>query len=484
MKKKPILLLSLAATACAVVGLASCGVNEAAVMQQKDAISICFDCNGGSFANTKDVTFYDVIPLKNFSTVDGEKKITLVAPGDGARGDKGKELSMPSYTGYFLAGWYEERIPRVDANGNPLDEDGNLTSVSNKPQGYSYADKWDFDSDQVVLDASKEYTAETSIITLYAAWIPNFSYQFMTPKSYEDDGVTVKEWEEKSVTAFNPLVQDNTLKMPTVDEKTGGYKNNSFPTIFNKTFECAYADAELTELWTETTTHNGYVDEATGTAVQPRQTVYTLWKEGTWYEISNVAQFNVSASAVGYYELKANLDYTGQFWPYALSSTRFNGAIYGNGFTISNVSIEQSQISDIYGGLFGALGEKAVLENITFENVTYTLKTGSRMPDAKFGLLAGENNSTSLTGVSVTGSLKISDELYDNAKDGVSYANYSIGLLFALDLTSGANTITQTITHEVYVATQNAENTKQPSITATLDEDDGTITLAKATAQP
>ena len=482
MKKKPILLLSFAATIFAAFGFASCGVNEGAIMKQKDAISICYDCNGGAFAEAEGVTFYDVIPLKNIPADGNEKNVALVAPGDDARGQKGAAASNPSKTGYFLAGWYQQRIPRVDENGNPLDENGVLTSVSGKEQGYSFADKWDFETDRITLDTSKSYTAETEILTLYAAWIPNFSYEFMAPESYEEDGVTVKEWKNVGTTNFNPLVQKNTLKMPTVNESTGGYQNNDIPTITGKTFDKAYVSEDLTEEWTEITTHGGSIDKATGTAIQPVQKVYTTWKEGTWYKISNVQQFITSANAVGYYELEDNLDFNEKYWPSTLSMSVFNGAIYGNGHTISNVNLEQVGFDDMYGGLFGGLSEKAVIENITFTNVTYTLRVGSRIPNAKFGLLAGENNSSKLTNVSISGKLLISDEIYDNQKNSVPYANYSIGLLFGVDMAESANAVTQSITHEVFVATQNDEGTKLPQITATLNDGDGSITLARASA--
>lgn len=477
MKIKPILLLSLSAAIFASLGFAACGsTTEEEIMHQQNAISVRYDCGEGNFANAKDLTLHDVIPLDNVAVENGVKTIKLLAPGDEDRG-QGASFSFPSYTGYFLAGWYQGKTPRVDENGNALDENGELTSVSGKAQGYSYSDKWDFDNDVLTLDSSKEYNASESILTLYAAWVPQFSFSFVAPE-YDTDGVTVKSWTEIGTKTFDPTVQESTLALPVEDSATGGLKLNDVPAKRGYTYSGAYLDSSLSTEWTATTEHIGDVDEETGTAISPVQIVYTNWKEGEWFKISNVQQLVTSAAANRYFELQADLDFQNASWPSAFSSGRFSGAIYGNGHKISNVTVKQTNISATYFGLFGSLSEKATLSNVTFENATLDLDTGSRVPQSRFGLLAGDfSANTKLENVTVTGKVLISDEIYDNAKDGESYANYSLGLLFGesaydADGNPVAHGIdTNAIVCEIYVKTQNADNTKQPAIEAHVDDD-------------
>ena len=63
--------------------------------------------------------------------------------------------------------------------------------------------------------------------------------------------------------------------------------------------------------------------------------------------------------------------------------------IDGNGHTISNVNLEQTDVTKQIFGLFGKLGDTAVIKNLTFSNVTVTIKTGIMLNETYMGLLAG-----------------------------------------------------------------------------------------------
>jgi len=116
-------------------------------------VSVKFDANGGMFAGTKDVYVVDVFSLENQkSDANGMKEISLIQPDNSKRGDRAFEVSK---TDYFLAGWYQERTPRVNDNGEALDDYGVPTSKSGRPQGYVYSGKWDFDIDTWL---TKEYS--------------------------------------------------------------------------------------------------------------------------------------------------------------------------------------------------------------------------------------------------------------------------------------------------------------------------------------
>jgi hypothetical protein len=117
--------------------------------------------------------------------------------------------------------------------------------------------------------------------------------------------------------------------------------------------------------------------------------LYTTWKSGQWYRISTAKQFTKNFSLTGCYELQADLDFTDEIWPTAMMHGSFAGIIEGNGHKISNVTLTQTDNSKLYTGLFGNLTEKALLSNVSFENVNLTVKKGARVPGAAFGVLAG-----------------------------------------------------------------------------------------------
>ena len=129
-------------------------------------VSVRFDANGGMFAETPNVYVVDVFNLASLKTnANGNKEISLLDPEDSKRGTIKYTVSNQ---GHNFVGWYTERTPRVDENGNPLDEYGVLTSVSGKAQGYTYSGLWDFSKSTVEVDPNKEYTSEESVLTLYA----------------------------------------------------------------------------------------------------------------------------------------------------------------------------------------------------------------------------------------------------------------------------------------------------------------------------
>ena len=90
------------------------------------------------------------------------------------------------------------------------------------------------------------------------------------------------------------------------------------------------------------------------------------------------------------------------------------GRIYGkDGISVkfSNISAKYSSSSSNRGGLFGEIGDNAVIENVAFENVTVEIAaSGSNVSDIKYGLFAGNvSEKADMTGVSLTGAtLKIS----------------------------------------------------------------------------
>ena len=84
-------------------------------------------------------------------------------------------------------------------------------------------------------------------------------------------------------------------------------------------------------------------------------------------------------------------------------------------------------------GLFGAVTSAASMSDVTFENITFTLQSGTRVTDAAFGLFAGNlAKDATLTNVTVKGTLQI-----DSAAKTTLKADCPMGLLCGVGENSG-----------------------------------------------
>ena len=406
---------------------------------ENNSIGIRFDANGGLFAGTKDVSIVDV-----YNKAECGTSFYLISPDDPIRGSGSFSVSK---NGYFLAGWYTQRSPRVDENGQPLDEYGALCSASGREQGYTYSGLWDFATSKVELDASATYSSQEPVLTLYAAWIPYINYDIYSVDAQGDAHLI-------------ETVQTIQLELPKWNEKTGKLNMNSFPGVDGATFDAAYMDQQMTQPITGTVGGaENYVDYETGTLNAESVAIYTTWLDGTWFKISTADQFLSNARLDGNYIITADLDFSNAVWPPVLVKGKFTGTVQGNGHTISNLNVVQGDNSQIYGGLFGSLEEGATIQDLTFENVAFTIQAGSRMQGASFGLLTGSRSSGAvLENVSITGTLYISNNCYPS--------DYTIGLLCGNGSTDGV-----TYTIDCMAAEDNADN-----ITITVNDDD-TVTV-------
>ncbi|MBR2025269.1 MAG: hypothetical protein IKA02_05630 [Clostridia bacterium] len=409
-------------------------------------VSVRFDPNGGMFAETENVYVVDVFDLNNAKTnASGKKEISLLAPNDSKRGsikyDVSKSKSM-------FVGWYTDKQPRVDENGNPLDEYGVLTSVSGREQGYVYSGLWDFDTSKLELDPNKEYTSEENVLTLYAAWAPYFNYEIYI---------------ENENGEFDKLSDINaeTINLPSWGSN-GKMNRNSFPNVDGKTFKEASLQNDFAQLISGDLT--GEIDYETGTIKGDGTIkVYTRYMDGVWFKITTSNQFKENSRLDGCYIIENDLDFTGVTWSSTIATGSFKGQIIGNGHKMSNITVNQGDTSIMRGGLFGGIDSGAVIENVTFENITYNMNAGSLKNGASFGLLAGTiSNEAELTEVSISGTFNISSEIYQNA-------TYSIGVLSGNVIETGVDI--SNITCQV----------KDDQTKLTIEvEDNGQITLAFA----
>jgi len=191
------LIIAAAVLLAAAIGLCSCGQTYYEEMDEKGyTVSVSYDPNGGTFSSTNSVITDVFDPSKCEKDENGNAVISLVDPSSPVR-DKTNPLTVAK-PGYFLAGWYAERELK-----NPDDPDG----------GYIYGKKWDFENDTLVLDGDKTYTSAENVLTLYAAWIPNFEFNFYREN---ENG----EWVKYATPATNSVIDvpewkngDSTIKM-------------------------------------------------------------------------------------------------------------------------------------------------------------------------------------------------------------------------------------------------------------------------------
>ena len=359
MKKWNRLLLVVMAVAVLAV-LAGCAGQETPY-EKNDAmdytVSVKYDANGGVFT-TNTTVIVDSYNLQQLPKgADGKAQIALITPDDT---DRGNNAFTATRTGYFLAGWYA---------GCETGEDGTQT----------YSQPWDFESGLLEVDPNGSYSSSQPVLTLYAAWIPLYEVEI-----YDMQDQLLGEY------TINPLI-DGDIKLPKLNQETGAVDMYKFPAVSGYTVNGVYAHGESgkTLLTEEMISHPGTFDKATAKAENTVLKLYVDLLEGEWYQIYNVDQFIKNASVSGNYVLHADLDFTDKIWPTTLMYGNFSGTIQGNGHRICNVTIEQTNNSKTNAGLFGLLTESAKLSQVTFENIHFTIKSGTRMAGTSYGLLAG-----------------------------------------------------------------------------------------------
>ena len=397
-------------------------------------VSIRYDANGGFFATSTSVimdsyNLSDVTPGSN-----GLVSLGLLAPEDSRRGSS--DTFTATKNGYFLAGWYTERTESTDSEGNTV---------------YTYGRKWDFSTDVLEVDPSKTYTSSEPVLTLYAAWIPMFEINFVSLGTEEVLGTYT----------FNPLTA-SPIQVPHWDTETGAMAMYRFPEKKNYTFNGAYYDAEGTQPITDTVTHTGVILD-NGTAEGYSMNVYVDWMEGAWYHIYTAEQLKDNANPAGHYILEADLDFSEESWPSIFATGSFSGSIQGNGHTIKNVTFKQTKMDAENTGLFGTLQSGCVIEDVVFENVTFTIEKGFNRA-ANYGLFAG----SIYDGAEIRNVQILSGTLLINSGARFASDDYAIGLI------CGAGKADQLAGADITAAMTGSDPEKY---TVTVDEDGNSLIL-------
>lgn len=439
MKKKVKVIASLSCLAALCLVAAGCGSKsyDDQMAEQGKTVSVVFDPNGGKFMGRDGVSVKDYFNPSNYEDTNGDGKveISLMEPTDPRRptGTGTTDAISLTKAGHFFAGWYQTRTVKVNEENQPIDEAGNVlvqkengSYILASTEGtkneklaspaYEYDEYWDFEND--VLEYAAEDHAETDgkySITLYAGWVSFYQFEY-----YHE--VSAGKWEVYGTTSFdykaanigNSAFADvDTLYLPTWVDGAMQYKYSSiyeFPKVEGKTFVAAYTDADCTQKIADSLEHAGSLDKEHAKAIDPVQKVYVKFEDGVRYKIETAKQLSKNGDTKGIYEILADLDFTGETWPAALSNNTFTGKFEAvSGAKISNVSVTINSDATAYGGLFGQIGAGASVKNIAFENVTFDVKSvNKRVSEAGFGMFAGLiDEKATVESVTVGGAYKI-----------------------------------------------------------------------------
>ncbi len=438
MKNKLKLLLLPCLLFAVILIMASCGEKSPFKQYNKDGytVSVKYDANGGVFT-TNTTTIIDSYNISKFTTNnEGNKEIKLFAPDDEAM--RGNQHYDAEKEGYYLAGWYAERNEVKDAEGNVT--------------GYTYAKPWDFINDKLAVAANGQYSSDKPVITLYAAWIPAFTYEYhlygedgnplnvFTTEVIDEKGEKVQVPTNIYTVSVNPL-SPSTITLPSDDPVSGKVNApNSFPAISGKTYNKIYLDAGKTnEVSGATLNHPGIFHKDTATLENETLQLHCTVTNGVQYKITTADQLIKNPDLAGIYTLENDLDFTKKSWPMLFQGNEFTGSFNGNGHTISNVTITQYNNANTVFGLFGTISQNATLTNVTFDHISVTIKEYSRGTPS-YGILAGEIvEGATVSGVTLQNStmfilknVKLASAVEIGPKFGLAVASGSVnGITFS-----------------------------------------------------
>ncbi len=234
-------------------------------------------------------------------------------------------------------------------------------------------DKWDFASDHVSKEA----------ITLYAKWEKAIVYSYSVFLVNQDESPTLLgKYTVKEGAAFS----DNTKK----------YTTNVLQEEYGKTCIGLYSDVTLSEdsIWDINYKHPG--GEA-DTDIP----VYVKAIEGVWTLVKNADDLRSVAGQDKNIYLLNDIDYQGK----ELYFRDYNSVFNGNGFTISNAKIKAQTVTKKREySLFGILGEKSKIYDVTFANVKFEFDAYTGQNISASALAQEANQGFEISNVTVLGS--------------------------------------------------------------------------------
>lgn len=222
---------------------------------------------------------------------------------------------------------------------------------------------WNFDTDRVTGD-----------ITLYCRWMKDYTIQVLYGENNAQSSEIV------------------------IANESGVLESLSSPKWTGHTFVAFYYDAAYTSPVSFPYQH-AQNDE------QPMETLYAKFLEGNYRIVRKASDLKTISAGAKYYLLN-DIDMEGQ--KVSLPDT-FSGEIIGNGYTIRNLSVtkSQSKMGEAFG-MFNRLADQAKILDVTFEDLTVTVKLDNEQNNMLIylGTLAGTcDDGATLENVTISGKL-------------------------------------------------------------------------------
>lgn len=433
MKKLFISILSAICLITLCAGLTACAGKDSLLdeyVKKGYVVTVKYDASGGGFIGVNGSYFVDMFnPSKYAKEADGSVKIKLYDPVDPKRNIPSNG-EMVKDGRFFNVGWYQKREVAKDELGNFLGEDGKKiyyeevsglfytddTCEEQVIPAYTFSDPWDFENDRITAYDN----GELQEFTLYAAWVPYFTFTYYVEETDEDGNTTWKPYGTQ--TSFDYLsnkeknsdldvcylpdwsdtmqINGETVKCGYV-EYSHSYLfasgNFDFPKYNDSMqFVAAYEDEGKTKKIEGQINHGGSIDYATATAINPDKKIYVEFKKGVEYKVNTAELLSQKGDEDGIYEIMCDLDFSASAnggkqleWPSALEFGTFTGTFNGNGHKISGVTAKHNTVDKENGGLFGRVAATAVIKDVTFENTTFDLISSGKHTEGYYGAFSG-----------------------------------------------------------------------------------------------
>lgn len=465
------------------------------LLEEGYTVTVTYDPNGGNFVGGSNVTLVDMFNPANYKKGDdGKVRIKLLDPTSNVRNEGQKiTITISNQGDYFLAGWYKNKKLVKNSDGKVVDWDGNVLEEKDgryyvKQNGqdvetspaYKYSDYWNFSTDTLDVTDYKELS-----LTLYAGWVPYYKFVYYRESTADDK--TTDKWVKYGETLFdyNTSLSNqevSTLYLPKYVNGAMNYKINQhfqFPSLEGYTFDSCYTDENCTTKITDDFKHPGTFDYATARANQNVQNVYVKFNKGEIYYIETAEQLYNNANVNGIYYITSDLDFSQYSWSNRFQANTFDGQIYGQNHTFKNLNVKYNSTSAEIGGLFGSIGDNAVIKDLTFDGITYDYLATKNTKSGNFGLFSGDiSQKAQLTNVTVQGEVNLRigdislDMKVDDENSRINFYLFAGGNVSGITLNSDVNLV-------VYGASNNQGKYRYAVEPETIKVQDGKIRFTR-----
>ena len=298
-------------------------------------VKVVFELEGGTYSNsTMPITYY-------YNFEKGTENL-IKELGDKSLSSSTGNKTVTNGT-MFLEGWYKTRTEEGEGENKKV----------------TYSGKWNFATDKVTDEG----------ITLYARWV---KYVYRICYNDEETGEAVKndEW-VYSVIGTDGKLSDT--RAQSIAEARGGY-----------TMLPGFYDEEGND-WNMNFVHP---QDDNNPIVDVFVKYVKNLNDTPWVMVSTASDFATYFSSRSNIYLLNDIDFNGTTID-GFKNNLYDAVIYGNGHTIKNFSVK-SDIDNgsarddmdfgnklVFVSLFGK-AEKAIVKDITIENVTYTFSSTYR----------------------------------------------------------------------------------------------------------